>query len=231
MKSVLASSSSLLPPPSSSSSSSSGVKRSYSDVTLSTQTNSIPMKRSHSDGSIGDIEGNTNSSLQMYMECQYQSLCLELLKSKRQIKETRIELDVMRLKSREMETLVGVVQRAWAQLEIDSNMILDELGDNNESSSSINHTEGINSFLNRFLHAGSYYTTIDPTDTTSLPKVQTDQWSSSQEIKKESEETKKNLQNLPFIESKVVVDVNCKSIVLRDESEILETMTNVRFFT
>lgn len=43
--------------------------------------------------------------------------------------QARKELDLYRRKSREMEQLISVVQRAWAQLDIDAGLVLDSLGD------------------------------------------------------------------------------------------------------
>jgi hypothetical protein len=47
---------------------------------------------------------------------QNRSLNRELSRSKRSIAEARRELELMRRKSREMESLVSLIQRAWSQV-------------------------------------------------------------------------------------------------------------------
>jgi hypothetical protein len=47
---------------------------------------------------------------------QNKALSVDIFRCKRQISESRKELEMMRNKSREMETLVGVIQRAWSQV-------------------------------------------------------------------------------------------------------------------
>ena len=47
---------------------------------------------------------------------QNKSLNRELMRNKRTIAEARKELELMRRKSREMESLVSLIQRAWSQV-------------------------------------------------------------------------------------------------------------------
>ena len=64
-----------------------------------------------------------------HLRSQNRALSLEVRKSKMTIESARKELDMMRSKSREMEALVGTIQRAWSQLDIDTSLLLDSLGD------------------------------------------------------------------------------------------------------
>lgn len=52
----------------------------------------------------------------MILVSQNKALALEMLTYKRTIAEGRKELDLMRRKSREMEALVSLIQRAWSQV-------------------------------------------------------------------------------------------------------------------
>jgi hypothetical protein len=47
---------------------------------------------------------------------QNKTLSIEMLRNKRTIAEGRRELELMRRKSREMEALVSLIQRAWSQV-------------------------------------------------------------------------------------------------------------------
>eukprot|EP01031_Cornospumella_fuschlensis_P036542 gene36542-44330_t len=60
---------------------------------------------------------------------QVQGLLRELVNKKHVLAETRKELELMHQKSREMEALVSLIQRAWSQLDIDASLLLDSLGD------------------------------------------------------------------------------------------------------
>lgn len=71
-----------------------------------------PLKRIHSEG---DVQQHDESTL-FHLKSQNRALGLELVRCKRQISESREELDMIRGKSREMEALVGVIQRAWSQV-------------------------------------------------------------------------------------------------------------------
>lgn len=52
----------------------------------------------------------------MILTSQNKALGLEMLSYKRAIAEGRKELELMRRKSREMESLVSLIQRAWSQV-------------------------------------------------------------------------------------------------------------------
>ena len=51
-----------------------------------------------------------------HLKSQNRALSLEMLRYKRQLSEARKELDMIRGKSREMESLVSIIQRAWSQV-------------------------------------------------------------------------------------------------------------------
>ncbi len=76
-----------------------------------------------------------------------------------------------------METLLSVIQRAWSQLEIDVNMIVDGLGEPEAMDDHRNNT--MKQLLYNFIKAGSAYTAIDPTDiygSTLKPVLNIDMW-------------------------------------------------------
>jgi hypothetical protein len=50
------------------------------------------------------------------LSSQNKALSLEMVTYKRTIAEGRKELELMRRKSREMEALVSLIQRAWSQV-------------------------------------------------------------------------------------------------------------------
>lgn len=78
------------------------------------------MKRSIDHVSSNDIESSANdgelSGKTFLLINQNKALNKELLKNKRAISEARKELELMRRKSREMESLVSLIQRAWSQV-------------------------------------------------------------------------------------------------------------------
>lgn len=107
------------------------------------------------------------------------SLQLELSNKKRIISESRRELELMRKKSREMEALVSLVQRAWSQLDIDASLLLDSLGD----PEAVISDQGANDMLYRFLHISNQYYQVDPTGEKVVPSLEgVDEWSSEQDI-------------------------------------------------
>ena len=63
---------------------------------------------------------DSTSSRAFLLVHQNKELQKELMKNKRTIGEARKELELMRRKAREMESLVSLIQRAWSQLDIDS---------------------------------------------------------------------------------------------------------------
>ena len=50
------------------------------------------------------------------LKAQNRALGMEMLRYKRQLSEARRELDIIRGKSSEMESLVSIIQRAWSQV-------------------------------------------------------------------------------------------------------------------
>lgn len=115
--------------------------------------------------------------------------------NKRTIVEARKELELMRRKAREMETLVSLVQRAWSQLDIDSALILDSLGD----SEVIIPESGSTELLYRMLHIHDRYSRLDPTCTAHLPKPEIDQWTSNTDIEKSRDDVIRELEDAPRI--------------------------------
>lgn len=63
-----------------------------------------------------DNEMDSTSSRSFLLINQNKELQKELLKNKRTISEARKELELMRRKAREMESLVSLIQRAWSQV-------------------------------------------------------------------------------------------------------------------
>jgi len=64
-----------------------------------------------------DNEMDSISSRSFLLINQNKELQKELLKNKRTISEARKELELMRRKAREMESLVSLIQRAWSQVQ------------------------------------------------------------------------------------------------------------------
>ena len=52
----------------------------------------------------------------MFLLQQNKALSKEMFSYKRQISEAKKELELMRSKSREMESLVSIIQRSWSQV-------------------------------------------------------------------------------------------------------------------
>ena len=69
------------------------------------------------------------------------------------------------------------------QLDIDASMLLDGFGD----SEHIAEAGGNSELLYRLVHAGSDFHSLDPTDIKGLPKLNVDEWSTAEEIKKARE--------------------------------------------
>ena len=90
------------------------MKRLSSDSNLSAAPN---LKRMNSEGSEwSNYEDDSSSSF--LLKSQNRALSLEVARYKRHISESRKELEMMRGKSREMEALVSVIQRAWSQVSL-----------------------------------------------------------------------------------------------------------------
>ena len=120
------------------------------------------------------------SSSALHLKAQNRSLSVEILRYKRQLTDARKELDLIRGKSREMESLVSIIQRAWSQLDIDVSMLLDGFGDSEPLTEGTGNTE----LLHRLVHAGSDFHVRDPTDVTGLPQLDVDEWSTAEDIEK-----------------------------------------------
>lgn len=105
------------------------------------------------------------------------ALWIELSKNKRSLNEARKELEMMRKKTREMESLVSVIQRAWSQLDIDTSLLLDGLADPDVKIPSP-HSQ----LLKDFIHSADVYLYQDPTNLNPFPQIQADQWSNKEEI-------------------------------------------------
>jgi hypothetical protein len=129
------------------------------------------------------------------------------MENKRTIAEARKELELMRRKAREMETLVSLIQRAWSQLDIDSALILDSLGDTEVIIPETGSTE----LLYRMLHVHDKFNRLDPTCIAHLPKPEIDQWSSGPEIEKSREETIKELEDVPHLSPESSSIERCES--------------------
>jgi hypothetical protein len=104
---------------------------------------------------------------------------LELTKNKRAIAEARKELEMMRKKNREMESLVSLIQRAWSQLDIDTSLLLDGLGDPD-----VEFPASSSELLLKFVRSSENFLYQDPTNLQPLPQLNLDQWSTHAEIEK-----------------------------------------------
>ncbi len=86
----------------------------------------------------------------------------------------------MRKKSREMEGLVSLIQRAWSQLDLDTSILLDQLGDPEIELPTTDKNDS--ELLHRLIHAADPYIYQDPTNIDPLPTLDTDHWSNDKEI-------------------------------------------------
>lgn len=113
-----------------------------------------------------------------------------MLNKKRIIQEARRELELMRKKSREMEALVSLIQRAWSQLDIDASLLLDSLGD----PEAVISERGANDMLYQFLHVSGKYYQLDPTHDQVVPSLDSfDEWVSPEEIEQARQQTETNI--------------------------------------
>lgn len=67
------------------------------------------------------LQDGDNPGKSFLLVSQNKSLSRELIRSKRSVIEARKELELMRRKSREMESLVSLIQRAWSQVSYELN--------------------------------------------------------------------------------------------------------------
>jgi hypothetical protein len=119
------------------------------------------------------------------LEHQNRSLSLELLRNKRTIAETRKELEFLRTKHREMESLVSLIQRAWSQLDIDASLILDSLGD-------FEISQNPGELLHNMLTINNDFLQID-SQSIKVPQLDADEWSSAKEIEQEQERSEQSI--------------------------------------
>lgn len=89
------------------------MKRTGLDAQLS-GVSAPPLKRVSSTGS--SMPDEDDEDTHFFLRSQNKSLAVELKGCKSQITESRKELDLLRNRSREMESLVGVIQRSWSQV-------------------------------------------------------------------------------------------------------------------
>lgn len=89
----------------------------------------------------------------------------------------------MRKKSQEMESLVSLIQRSWSQIDIDSSLMLDSLGDSEMKLPD----EGDSELLYKLLNASSRWLSLDPTNTENVSTLDIDQWCSKGDIEKARE--------------------------------------------
>lgn len=102
------------------------MKPDHRNFTLEVNFSKVIMKRSidqlsgaNSNESMDNEMDSTSSRLFLLIN-QNKELQKELLKNKRTISEARKELELMRRKAREMESLVSLIQRAWSQVSEES---------------------------------------------------------------------------------------------------------------
>jgi chromosome segregation ATPase len=117
----------------------------------------------------------------MFLSMQNKALVKEIKKYKYQLAESRRELQLMRDKSREMESLVSVIQRAWSQLDVDSSLLLDSLGDTDIVENMNDERLGM---MKLFLSAGTNHQILDPTSLSNhtLSPSKFNEWSTISDI-------------------------------------------------
>lgn len=107
------------------------------------------------------------------------------MRNKRSIAETRKELEFLRSKHREMESLVSLIQRAWSQLDIDASLMLDCLGD-------FEISQNPDELLHNMLTINNNFLQIDP-QSIKIPQLDVDEWSSNKEIQEATVSTEQAL--------------------------------------
>lgn len=152
----------------------------------------------------------------MFLATQNKALVLEMNRYKRKISEARKELELMRSKSREMEALVSMIQRAWSQLDVDSSLLLDALGD---SDMVIDENEKFQ-IVNLFLQAGSKLNDINAMNMNNVMQpMMIDEWSSTKEIEAEKKNTLESISTTNLINPSNESDMN-----IDEESKKEETL-------
>ena len=91
------------------------MKRSGSDAQVFPAETPAKRMNMTSSGAAPEDDGDDAT---YFLRSQNRSLAVELRNCKSQISESRRELEMMRSKSREMESLVGVIQRSWSQVRV-----------------------------------------------------------------------------------------------------------------
>lgn len=143
------------------------------------------------------LQDIVENSATYFLKSQNRALSQELFRNKRTIAEARKELDLMRRKTREMESLVSLVQRAWSQLDIDTSMLLDSLGDPESAAPADGNTE----LLERLIHAGTKHNLTAPTNIEDIPNLDVDEWSSSEEIDDAKKEAMAQLTDVEVLDN------------------------------
>jgi hypothetical protein len=136
-----------------------------------------------SSGDEGDDNQESSAISSFVLVTKSRNLTLELMRSKRELTEARKELDLMRKKSQEMESLVSLIQRSWSQIDIDSSLLLDSLGDSEVKLPE----QGDSELLYKLLNSSSRWLLLDPTNVNNVTNMEVDQWSSNVEVDKSKE--------------------------------------------
>jgi hypothetical protein len=77
----------------------------------------------------------------------------------------------------------------YLQLDIDTSMLLDSLGDSEAHVSD----EGSSELLHRLVNAGMRYMKVDPTNADSISRLSADQWTSAQDVEKQRQQLQTEL--------------------------------------
>ena len=84
----------------------------------------ISLRRSDS------VRSDTNTvSGSSQLSIMNKTLNQDLKYAKKQLNEAERELDIMKVKSTEMESLVSVISRSWSQLDVVISLLLDTVGE------------------------------------------------------------------------------------------------------
>lgn len=153
---------------------------------------------------------------------QNKALAAELFSYKRKLGDARKELELMRAKSHEMESLVSLIQRAWSQLDIDASMLLDVLGD----AENLSLTQTNSDMLNELLRAGQdmfQQDAVEVANSTQLCNV--DHWSTESEIENE------RLRAIQRCSNEGNVDSSVDGRYFHDLARVNQTISNHTQFT
>ena len=75
--------------------------------------------------------------------------------------------------------MVTTIQRAWVQLDIDTSLLLDSLGDADVPTRDRSEHSDL---FTRLLQAGKEYSTRNPSDLSSLPTMEIDAWTTAEDV-------------------------------------------------